>query len=34
LRDLGECEHESGAYFIINGSEKVIISQERRVEAC
>ena len=30
LREVGECEHECGGYFIINGSEKVCISQERQ----
>jgi DNA-directed RNA polymerase II subunit RPB2 len=30
--ELKECELEQGGYFIINGSEKVIISQERQAE--
>ncbi|KAI9140893.1 DNA-directed RNA polymerase II subunit RPB2 [Paraphysoderma sedebokerense] len=29
MHDLGECPHDQGGYFIINGSEKVIIAQER-----
>jgi DNA-directed RNA polymerase beta subunit len=29
---LGECPYDLGSYFIVSGSEKVIISQERPVE--
>jgi len=32
LRSVGESELEQGGYFIVNGSEKVIIAQERQAE--
>jgi DNA-directed RNA polymerase beta subunit len=30
--DKRECEYDPGGYFVVNGSEKVIISQDRMVE--
>lgn len=29
-RDFGECPYDQGGYFVINGSEKVVIAQERQ----
>ena len=29
LHKVGECQFDQGGYFVINGSEKVIIAQER-----
>ena len=32
LREMGECAHDQGGYFVVDGSEKVIVSHERKAE--
>ena len=32
LRQMGECIHDQGGYFVVDGAEKVIVSHERKAE--
>ncbi len=32
LSEMGECEYDEGGYFIVNGSEKVIVSFEKKCD--